>query len=266
MAQSVQAAPGEATFWLNQGLYREGVGDLTGAREAYEQVLTLRPRWAEAYYWRASDFRQSVLERWRAAHPSREPQSTANKAQAALTSAHYEEALLLYDQALAASPQWASGYAGRAATLLELGRYEEATRDARIAAFISILEPTAVVWSGWTLAQVAYHQGDMDTALALGERALDAFRQQSIFGPGTWGASTRGWGVAFHRVGISADMLSQLETIRFTDREIEWLETVGGWYEEVGDLKAARRLYREALDAAPDEVFAAERLAAIGGE
>ena len=54
--------------------------------------------------------------------------------------------------------------------------------------------------------------------------------------------------------------------IRFPDRQVAWLETVGRWYEEAGDLGTARRLYREALEAAPDAAFAAERLAAIGEE
>jgi len=122
------------------------------------------------------------------------------------------------------------------------------------------------VRADWLLAQIAYHQGDLDTAFELGERALDAYRHQSIFGPGIWGATIHEWGVAFHRVGISADMLPQLVTIRFPDQQVEWLVTVGRWYEEVGDLEAARRLYREALDAAPDAAFAAERLAVIGDE
>ena len=145
---------------------------------------------------------------------------------------------------------------------MELGCYQEATRDARIAAFIGDLELTAAIHADWVQAQIAYRQGDTDTALILGERALDAFRQQSIFGPGTYGTSIYGWAI-FYRLGLSDDLLRQLATIRFTDRQVSWLETVGGWYEEVGELEAARRLYREALDAAPDAIVAAERLAAI---
>jgi tetratricopeptide (TPR) repeat protein len=264
MERAVQAAPAEAAFRLNLGLYREEMGDLARAREAYERALTLRPAWAEAYYWRASDFRRSALEAWQAAQPIQEPQADADKAQAALGAGRYREALSFYDQALASNPQWASGYAGRAEALMELGRYAEATRDARVSAFIGGLEPRAVVWARWTLARIAYRQGDLDTALALGEQALDAYRQQSIFGPGTYGTSIYGWAI-FYRVGLRDDVLPQLVTIRFTDREVAWLETVGGWYEEAGDLDSARRLYREALDGAPDAAIAAERLATLDG-
>jgi predicted TPR repeat methyltransferase len=55
-----------------------------------------------------------------------------------------------------------------------------------------------------------------------------------------------------------------VETIRFTDQQVSWLETMGNWYEQAGDLDAARRLYRVALNAAPDTIIAAERLTAIG--
>jgi len=263
--RAVQAAPQEATFWLNLGSYHEKMGDLAKAREAYDQALTARPWWARAYYWRANGFRRSVLEAWQAAHPSQEPRTAAELAWAALTSAGYEEALSLYEEALAADPRWAFGYVGRAEAFMELGRYEEATRDARAAALLSGRGPIVAVRSDWILAQIAHRQGDLDTALALGEQVLDAFRWQSAFGPGTLGASIHGWGAAYYRVGLAADMLPQLETIRFTDREVGWLETVGGWYEEAGDPDAAHRLYQEALEAAPDAVVAAERLAALEG-
>ncbi len=259
MERATQAAPGEATFWLNLGLYHEETGDLAGARDAYEQVLTLRPWWVETYYWRANDFRRSVLETWRAAHPPRQPQDVVGKAQAALASAHYDEALRLYDQALIANPQWASGYAGRAEVLVELGRYQEATRDARIAAFISGLEPAAAVHANWVQAQVAYRRGDLDTALILGEQALDAFRQQSIFGPGTYGTSIYGWAI-FYRLGLSDDVLPQLETIRYTDAILEHLQMLGRWYEEIGDVTSARLVYEEAWMAAPDAAWAEQRL------
>ena len=97
----------------------------------------------------------------------------------------------------------------------------------------------------------------------MGEQALDGFRHQSIFGPGRHGWTIRFWGVIFHRLGLGADLLPQLRIIRFTDREVGWLETLGSWYEEAGDPEAARRIYREALEAAPDAAFAAERLAAL---
>jgi len=132
MEQAVQSAPDEATFWLNLGLYREETGDLAGAQEAYEQVLTLRPWWADAYYWRANSLRLKCLESWRAAHPPEEPSTTAQRGEVALAAAHYEEALQLYDQQLAANPASIAGYLGRAEALTALGRYNEARKAANI--------------------------------------------------------------------------------------------------------------------------------------
>jgi tetratricopeptide (TPR) repeat protein/O-antigen ligase len=264
MEQAVQAAPGEATFWLNLGLYREKTGDLAQAQVAYTQTLTLRPAWGEAYFWRANDLRRSILEAWRTAHPPQEPQTVADQAQVALASGRYDEALQLYNQLLATNSQWASGYTARATALMELGRYQEAARDARIAAFIGSLEPNAVIQSQWILAQIAYRQGERAKALELGERVLDAVRQQSIFGPGTYGTSLYGWAI-FYRMGLSADMLPQLETIRYTDTTVEQLRTLGAWYEEAQDLASARRIYTEAFAAAPDAAWAKQRLQALGG-
>jgi len=264
--RATEAAPREATFWLGLGFYYQEMGDLAGAQEAYHEALTRRPTWANAYYWRAEGFRRSALEGWQAVNLSQEPRTAKARAQAALDSGRYEEAVSLYNRALDADPHWASGYAGRAAALLELRRHDEAARDACTAVFIGSLEPVAVLHSHWLLARIAYHQGDLETALALGEQALDGFRRQSIFGPGTWGRSTHVWSGVFYRVGLNPDMLPQLPTIRFTDREVGWMETLGGWYEEAGEPDSARRLYREALDAAPDAALAAERLAALEGE
>jgi O-antigen ligase/Flp pilus assembly protein TadD len=257
MARAVAGAPEEATFWLDLGLYREEMGDLSGAGVAYSRTLTLRPVWADAYYWRENDFRRSILGEWRRVHALQSPQSMAEQAEFALASGRFEDALELYNQALKANPQRASGYAGRAAALLELGREEQAAQDARVAIFIGGQEPTVVACSHWLLAQVAHNQGDLDAAVLLAEQALAAYRYQSIFGPGTHGSSIYGWAI-FYRLGLMDDLLPQLVTIRYTDREIGWMESLASWYTEAGDLASARRICEEAFLAAPDAIWAAQ--------
>ena len=71
-----------------------------------------------------------------------------------------------------------------------------------------------------------------------------------------------GWGV-FHRVGWGQDALPGLQVIRFTDAQVGRLFMLGQWYESVGDLASARRVYGEVLEVAPDATQAAERLAAL---
>lgn len=265
MGRAVEISPQEATFWLNLGLYREEAGDLLGAGTAYSQTLTLRPVWADAYFWRETDFRRSILEDWQRANALQARQSVAEQAQFALEAGRFEEALELYDQALGADPQRASVYAGRADALFELGRDEEAARDARIAGFLGGSDPVAAARSRWLLAQVAYDRGELDTALLFGERALDAYRYQSVFGPGTYGSSIYGWAI-FYRVGLVDDMLPQLVIIRYTDQQIGWMETLAAWYKEVGDLDSARRICEEAFVAAPDAAWAEQCLQTLGRE
>ena len=264
-ARAVEAAPQGATFWLNLGFYQEEMGNRPGARDAYSQTLDLESSWATAYYWRATPFRRSVVEAWRAGRASEEPQGTRGAAHMALSTGRHQEALELFDQALAEDAQWVGGYLGRAQVLLGLGRLEAAAREARKASFLGRLEPAARLRADWLLATVAHRQGDLDSALAQAERALDGFRHQSIAGPGTYGSSIYGWAV-FHRLALPCDVLPQVVTIHFTEREIGWLVTLGSWYEEADDREAARRVYEEALEAAPDCTAARARLAALGDE
>lgn len=220
MQRATEAAPGEAIFWLNLGLYREKTGDATGAQEAYWQALTLQPSWAGAFYWRANDLCRSALETWQVAHLTQEPQTAKSRVE----------------------------------VLMESGHYREAAREVRMAAFVAGKSPA----TDWTLAQIAYRQGNLREALALGEQALDAFREQYAYSSG----GLYKWAI-FYRLGMVADILPQLETIRFADQQVTWLKTIGSWYEEAGDTTSARKTYEEALAIAPDATWAKERLEAL---
>jgi tetratricopeptide (TPR) repeat protein len=263
--KAVEAAPREATFWLNVGFYREAQGDECQAADAYERTLTLRPRWAEAYYWRATDLRASVLKAWEPEMEQPGSDSLRQRARSALKAGREDEALALFDQTLKVDPGWIHGYLGRAEAHLQLEQLQEASRDAHMASYLVGVDPTTPLRATWLQAEIAHAEGRLDAATELAETALNGYRKQSIFGPGTWGASMRAWGPVYHRVGISADLLPQLKTIRLTDSEISRLVTLGTWYEEAGDVEKARNTYEEALQAAPDCTAAAERLALLDG-
>ena len=241
------------------------MGDVTGAHEAYAHTLDLRPSWASAYYWRATDLRRFSLETWRSDREAQDLPTARDSVRVMLDTGRFHEALEVINQALNDNPQWGGGYAGRARALLELGQVREAADQARLAAFLQGLDPTAGPEADWVLANDAYRQGNLASAINLAERALDGYRYQSIAGPGTYGRSHYGWAV-FRRLAFRPDLLPQLVTIRFTDRQIRWLETLGSWYEEAGAFDDARATYQQALAAAPDATLAAERLAALGDE
>lgn len=252
MMRASQLAPGEATYPFNLGIFYEHLGRKQEAMAAYSTTLSLRPTWANAYFWRSTPLRREIHAQWQATQSVSEPPSAFEK-------------LTHFERAVQARPASASARVDKAAALIELQHYAEAERELETALFVGGLEPGALVQARFLLGELAYHTGDIQAAIAHTEGALKDIRHQSIFGPGTYGTSLYGWAI-FYRMGLVADMLPQLETIRFIDEHVAWLETVGGWYEEAGDLETARQLYREALTAAPDTVVAKERLAAIGSE
>jgi tetratricopeptide (TPR) repeat protein len=90
-----------ADVWHALGLVRIRLGDPGGAKIAYESGLVADPR---------------ALE------------NRIGLATLALRSANAAEALRQYDLVLEARPGFADGYLGRSWALIELGRYEDATR------------------------------------------------------------------------------------------------------------------------------------------
>lgn len=52
---------GQATFYFNLGYYLESVGEVDLAREAYGQVLQMRPQVITSSYWQASDSHRQML-------------------------------------------------------------------------------------------------------------------------------------------------------------------------------------------------------------
>jgi tetratricopeptide (TPR) repeat protein/O-antigen ligase len=248
MAQAMELAPREATFSLNLGRYYEELGREDEAMAVYSTTLALRPAWVDSYFWRSTPLRQKARTEWGAPRPVVEEPSPDE-----------------LEQAVKARPDRATAHVDWAAELVAQGRYQEAGREVEIALFIGDLEPAAKVRARFLLAELAHLEGDLGTAIARAEGALQDVRYQSIFGPGTYGTSLYGWGV-FYRMGLAADMLPQLETIRYTDEVVAFMIRLGEWHEQDGEVAAAREIYEEVLAAAPDASAARRRLAGLPSE
>jgi tetratricopeptide (TPR) repeat protein len=256
MQRAAELAPGEAAYPLSLGAFYETEGDAARAAELYRRALDLRPAWAAAYFWRASETRSAALRAWQATQPVAPPAPEG------------EEALAQFSQAIRENPADPAAYLGQARALIALGRWAEAEHALRVADFVAQGGGSAIPVElrndiGYYQALVAYQQDRSLEAMRMLERVLGQVRDQTLFGPGGEGAALYGWGV-FYRVGWEQDVLPDLQIIRFTDGQVNRLLLLGQWYESAGDAASARRVYHEVLEVAPDTTWATERLAALG--
>ncbi len=239
---AVELAPNTPTYPLNLGRVAEEAGLLDEARAAYSATLTLRPDWADAYFWRATPFRVVVAAEWRKSNPVAD----------ALTTEELEAVIAGGDPFAITHAQLAEAY-------LSEGRIEEAARllkRAELAYFRSGEDALEVLWAKTELAAA---QGDYAAAVKLGEQVVAGHRDQSIFGPGTFGDPS--YGPFFQRRETMAmDLAPQLTLIHFTDRWATRLVLLGDWHAALGDAARATAVYRDVLTYVPDNIEAQARL------
>jgi tetratricopeptide (TPR) repeat protein len=241
MQIAARLAPRSALAHLNLGVAAEGAGERPAAGGAYHDALNLRSDWADAYFWRATPFRQQVLAQWRqTATPTPAP-----------TLAELEAA--------AQSADRADTYVRLASAYVALGRLDEAG---------SLLQKATLAFFGtgevrlellWVEAELAAARGDLQGAVARGEEAVNGYQLQSAFGPGAFGEATYGL-IVFRQETMAVDLTPQLTRAPFTDLWARRMLQVGGWYETVGDKTKAQQVYADLLTLAPDNVEAQDRL------
>ncbi len=262
LERATELAPEEAAYPLNLGVFYEQQGDTVRAAEFYQHALTLRPTWAEAYFWRANDVRRAALEDWQSEQSAELP--------SALEVDQLDDAakaLSQFEQACLERPGDATAHLERARALIALERWDEAGQALQVAEFVAQGGGSATSEAlyndiAYYQAVVTYERGHAEEAIDMLEQVLDQVRRKSLFGIGGEEVVLYGWGV-FYRVGWGEDALPGLEIICFTDSQVDRLLILGRWYESIGDEDSAQRVYREALAVAPDTVEAVERLAML---
>ncbi len=242
MRAAAALAPLSALAQINLGLVAERAGDGTTAEQAYAATLDLRPEWADAYFWRATPLRARVAAVWRAHTPA--PLQTPSVAELEAAVAH---------RGINGLP-----FAQLAEAYLNLGRTAEAERLLSLAE-LAPNSGESQLEILWLKAEIAASREEWETALALGEQALEGFRFQSVLGPGTFGTTAYGPHI-FRQEVMDADLTPQLLAAPFTDRWVQRLVRLGDWYAGTGNPSQAERLYRETLTFAPDNAEAAARV------
>lgn len=239
--EAVKIGSGSAMLWLNYGLATEAAGNLDEAQQAYFRALNIRPNWANAYLWRANEFRSSVLQTWRDQSP---PSPVLTVPQMLV---------------LATGGDRGSDYTPLAAEYIRLNRLDEAAVLLKKASLAYFDTGEARLEVDWLKAELAAAHGNWQAATEAGERAVEGYLLQSAFGPGDFGSAAYGQ-VFFRQSTMAMDLVPQLTRAPFTDAWAERLVTIGDWYIAAGDKAKAEAVYLRVLGLVPDNAVALERL------
>jgi len=232
--EAVQKAPLSAVLLLNLGEVAETQGDYIEAKSTYQKTLDLRPDWAEAYYWRASIFRQDVVKEWKSNRQEPKQLLTAE-----------------LEQQLTANSDTASVYLNLAERYLQDGKIEEANALLERAQLAFIQSDEELLKMKWLQATSFAQRQEYGEAIKIGEDALNGVRYQGMYGPGSFGKSMYS-ALMFRRVSMAMEWVPQVRLIGFTD---EWgmrLSQLGSWYASIGDLERSNQCMQELAERIPD--------------
>lgn len=264
MERAAQLAPRSLLYHLNLGHYYEAAAREKKATAEYERLLELQSHLIPASYWRQTPFRQQFTEAWLAAHasppPPEDPRTTAEylaRGWYEYETGHYKAALDAFQRAYDLGDTSPGTAHGLGMAHMALGNYEQADFFLALANFFLVRSSQLNPLLDW--GQLAYHQGEIELAIARYESALGLAEEYSIYGPGTLGWSPYG-NFVFQRESIARELAPQLMRIDVTDDLAQRYLELGAWYKELEDVESAIKVYRYLLARAPDLVVAEKRL------
>jgi tetratricopeptide (TPR) repeat protein len=228
-----QLSPKCETYHLNLGVLLEEMGRLVEAQDSYFLVLSLKPDWAASAFWRATQYRSEVLEKWQAANPA-EPEKELAALQAALQTR--PDAFASYLPLIRVQIQKAN-----------ISEAEKLISRAQFAAGSNALQ----IELQWQKAELAAARGDYGLAADAGQKILPAVTSYGIFGPGTPGNKIYNL-YMFRRPAADIDFVPQMEVIDWPDEWGRRALMLADWMEVNGDLEEADRWRQMVKDQIPD--------------
>jgi len=269
MEHAVDLAPQSALLRLNLGVLYEELGQQESSRTEYVTALDKAPHWSDAYFWRATPLRSSVLQAWHEAQPETEPVETPETAEEwyqfgrqAMAAGDHEKAFSALQQALDGSPYNARYNVAQAGAVSVLGRDEEAEKLLRTALLTTGGREMDRARVRFAQAQLYHRESQVKKAIRSARSAIRVARNPAAHIGGRLG-NTEYAHYLFHAPAIPQGLLPQVVVIIVTDEVAAWMLELGSWYEEVGDTEAAAQLYQELLEEVPDAQQARDRLDAI---
>ncbi len=231
--QALELAPGWGTWHLNLGEVYEMQEKWDLSAQAYEQALTLESDWVADGFWTGTAFRSEISAEWQE-----------------MNSDIPEEKIQYAEEQVRHQPS--------AVPILELAAQEieeqdlpPAERLLDIAQLAYFQNPAQRLELVWLKAEIAAAKGDWAKAISLGEEAMDGFRLQGAYGPGSTGKTLYGTGI--FRLGImKVELVPQLTLIHLPAPWPQRMVRLGSWYQKAGDPANCRAKTDELLGYVPD--------------
>jgi tetratricopeptide (TPR) repeat protein len=230
---AVKLAPKWATWHLNLGEVYEIQALWDFSAQSYKEALSLEPGWALDEFWNNTPFRGEVLASWQDS-----------------ISVEFEEPFV--------PTEWEAVHQTMAGPILEVAARNLKDGDLNSAERLLNVAPLSFfpihaqrLELIWLNAELYAAQGQWQTALDLGEEALEGFQIPGAYGPGSSGKSHYADGI-FRRNTMRIELVPHLTLIQYPEPWPDRMFTLSVWYMEAGDPEGCEMVLEEILDYVPD--------------
>jgi len=230
---AVKAAPHAWLYYLNLGILEEEIGNKIEAENAYLHAAENMPaEFVFSYFWRSTDIRRKAVPNEKAENVLPQGDQLPQLETAAKGTALMRPFLKLAD------------------AYLNLDRLDEAGRILTLAELAVPGENDPLEYH-WLKARLAAQQGNLFLAVKEGQAALDGYRVQGIFGPGTYGSLLYA-PLMFRRPEMAMEVVPQFNWIPLPDVWAMRAQQLAGWLSIVGEDDLASALMLEINRKVPD--------------
>jgi O-antigen ligase/Tfp pilus assembly protein PilF len=228
--KAVELMPKGLLFNWNLATYYEGIEMYDLAQDYYEPCITLDNRIIFSEKWNESTFRQEIANQWKLQNP--DLAEAYNAAMNTTTGV----SLAVQLPTIANNEANTLHYLVKASEAIQSGDYENATYYLDISQLAYANRPESNIYTIWLYAELDAINGDYESAISFGERAVKAVLQPGLYGPGTYSQQVYG-AVIYRRHELPDYFVPQVNPVPITYEWQQRMEKLADWYGEVGDAE-----------------------------
>jgi len=129
---------------------------------------------------------------------------------------------------------------------IDRGEYQLALGEIKLIEFMGLKNGINYLELLWIKANLEIKKGEYKRGLVYAQSALDGWRYQSVYGPGTFGESK--YSGQLHRSpSIKDDLVPQFEIAPIPETWIDRMVIIGQWYSEINATEDAKRILLETI-------------------